>query len=77
MSQAQYAIYRQKVLDLASTLVVKSKATAHAINQATQRAGFAFNDNDPRTWKYYQNLAGQYHLSDKPMQVKSLDSTLR
>jgi len=74
VSQAQYAIYRQKVLDLASTLVVKSKATAHAINQATQRAGFAFNDNDPRTWKYYQNLAGQYHLSDKPMQVKSLDT---
>lgn len=74
MSQAQYAIYRQKVLDLASTLVVKSKATANAINKATQRAGHQLNDNDPRTWKYYQNLAGQYHTSDTPMEVKSLDT---
>lgn len=74
MSQAQYSIYRQQILDLANTLVVKSKATANALNLAMQRAGFPVNDNDPATWKYYQNLAGQYHASDKPMTVKSLDT---
>lgn len=74
MSQAQYAIYRQKVLDLANTLVVKSSATANAINQSLQRAGYTVNDNDPLSWKYYQNLAGQYHPTDKPMTVTSLDT---
>lgn len=74
MSKAQFDIYRQKNLKLANTIVVKSSATANALNKAMSVAGYVVNDADPRTWKYYMNLNGQYHESDTLMTVTSLDT---
>lgn len=74
MSTAQYEIYRRKVLDLAHTMVVKSRATADAINTHLDMRGVYVNDRDPYTWKYYLNLNGQYHSSDERMSVRSLDT---
>lgn len=74
MSKAQYDIYRRKVLDLTRTLVVKSNASADAINRELRALGRAVNDNDPESWKYYLHLAGDYHASDVVMTVKSLDT---
>ncbi len=75
MSKAQYDIYRRKVFDLSRTLVVKSSASADAINRELRNYGFDVNENDPSTWKYYLHLAGNYHSSDQAMTVKSLDTT--
>lgn len=75
MSKAQYDIYRRKVIDLSRTLVVKSSASADAINRELRNLGFDVNENDPSTWKYYLHLAGQYHPTDQMMTVKSLDTT--
>ena len=74
MSKAQYDIYRRKVLDLARTLVVKSSASADAINRELRALGLAINENDPESWKYYLHLAGEYHSTSVLMTVKSLDT---
>ena len=74
MSTAQYEIYQRKVFELAYTLVVKSGATADAINAHLQMLGQYVNDQDPRSWKYYLNLNGQYHTTDVPMTVRSIDT---
>jgi hypothetical protein len=74
VSKAQYDIYLRKVLDLAHTLVIKSRASADAINTSLVEKGLEVSDNDPTTWKYYLNLAGRYHATDRLMQVTSLDT---
>lgn len=74
MSKAQYDIYLSKVLDLAKTLVIKSRASADSINASLMALGHAINDSDPSSWKYYLNLAGRYHVTDRLMTVKSLDT---
>jgi hypothetical protein len=74
VSQALYEIYRRKNYDLASTLVVKFQAAAQAINDNLSLRGYVVNAADPTTWKYYLNLAGEYHPSDVVMTVKSLDT---
>lgn len=74
MSKAQYDIYLRKVMDLAKTLVVKSQASADAINAGLKELGWSVNDADPTSWKYYLNLAGRYHASDRLMTVTSLDT---
>lgn len=85
MSSAYYEIYLKGVFDLASTLVIKSEDSANAINawlSAQQRliadpvlaAKFAVDTKEPRTWKYYMNLAGQYHPTDAMMTITSLDT---
>jgi hypothetical protein len=74
VSKAQYDIYRRKVLDLARTLVVKSSASADAVNRELNALGRTVNENDPTSWKYYLHLAGEYHWTDVDMTIKSLDT---
>ena len=74
MSKAQYGIYLGKVLSLAKTVVVKSQATADAINRELSDVGVMVNSADPVSWKYYLNLNGQYHSTDRPMTITSLDT---
>lgn len=74
MSQAQYDIYRSKVMALVRSLVLKSSATANAINASLEAMGIEVNLADPSGWKYYLNLNGQYHPTDRIMRVTSLDT---
>lgn len=58
------------------SMAVKSEDIASIINDAlldTYGEG-AVNDLAPSTWKYYMNLAGEYHPTDKVMTVTSLDT---
>lgn len=73
MSQALYALYQKRVFDLAQTMVVKHSEVATAMNEGIALANGGLhtedqfdttNPADPRTWKYYQNLAGEYHSYD-------------
>lgn len=73
MSTTYYRLYKEKVLELARSIVIKNESTAFAINRQLELMGYPISD-DPRTWKYYLNLAGEYHFLDRPMQIISLDT---
>lgn len=74
MPKAHFDIYRAQVFELAKTLVFKSVATALTINNELKMLGYEINEEDYRSWKYYLNLAGQYHSYDTVMTVTSLDT---
>lgn len=62
---ALYDIYAAKCFALAHTMVIHSDLIAQTHNTNLERKGFKINHNNPKTWKYYLNLAGEYHESDK------------
>lgn len=74
MSVTQYKIYKREVFDLAKTLVIKLDELSVAMNKELQLNGFSLYDSsirdqfpaipDEAFFKYYTNLAGQYHISD-------------
>ncbi|HWT40139.1 MAG TPA: hypothetical protein VN081_02605 [Dongiaceae bacterium] len=74
MPQANYQLYITDVMQLARTMVLKSNATADAINNYLSQLGYAVDPNNPASWKYYLNMAGAYHAFDTPMTVQSLDT---
>lgn len=80
ISQNNYVqIYVNNCKLLIRTMIVKSSFAANAINKELQTllGSEAVNEHDPTTWKYYMNLAGEYHSTDKPMFVISLDTKER
>ena len=74
MSKALHKLYFADVYELAKTLVIKSVASAEAINSAIAALGYTVNSAIPSTWKYYLNLAGEYHSLDEEMRVVSFDT---
>lgn len=68
--------YLSDTVSLVRSLVVKSEITAKKINQALvkQYGEAAVLQDFPETWKYYMNLAGEYHKTDQMMKVISLDT---
>lgn len=78
MSNARYKLYVDDVLLLARSIVLKSESTATSINQYFRETGLAeVYEEQPETWKYYLNLAGEYHSTDTRMFVTSLDTRER
>lgn len=71
---ALYQIFRDEIHALCNTLVYKSIDTAGACNRELFENGWEVNPDDPYTWKYYLNLAGEYHQSNQRMTVISLDN---
>lgn len=71
-----YQLYINQTLQLAETIVIKSATTAETLNQQIygDSGGLALISTDPTTWKYYLNLAGQYHPVDQVMTVISMDT---
>jgi hypothetical protein len=70
-----YQIYVDSIFDLASSIVLKFSDAATLMNQWVQGyTNGSYDENDPRTWKYYLNLSGEYFASDTPMMITSLDS---
>lgn len=74
MSNAYYRLYVDSMILMAKTIVIKSEATASAMNSGLDERGLDVNQDDPTTWKYYLNLSGRYHSTDTPMTVTSLDT---
>lgn len=76
MSLNYHRLYLDSVFALAETLVIKSEYSAETINdQLRLRYGPQSVDNlNPQTWKYYLNLCGEYHITDEPIMVLSLDT---
>lgn len=71
---AHYRLYIKSVLRLGATLLIKSATTADSLNTKLTRLKFKVDRDNPYSWKYYLNMAGQYHESDTPMRVISLDT---
>lgn len=76
MSQNYYKLYIDSVLDLAQTLVIKSEESATSINNYIKMVyGEEYVDQyDLTSWKYYKNICGEYHFTDSPIVVTSLDT---
>lgn len=69
-----YRIYVSNNIKLARTMIINSVQNAAIINARMSLGGYPYNPNDKTTWKYYMNMAGIYHPTNEPMQVKSLDT---
>lgn len=67
-------LYLDSVMALAQTLTIKFPAAATMRNEYLSLIGYNVDPSAPSTWAYYMNLAGQYHASDTPMTVVSLDT---
>lgn len=69
-------IYVQKTMLLARSIVFKSNVSANRLNKYIigKHGETAVDLDRPRTWKYYMNIAGQYHFTDTMMKVISLDT---
>ena len=74
MTDVYYNLFIKSVLKLAATILIKSARTATLLNTKVTALGYSVNQNDPTTWKYYLNMAGEYHPYDTPMEVMSLDT---
>ena len=74
MSSARYKLYLSDVIKLVRTMVIKNEQFADEINTLMDSLGYDRDLANPKTWKYYQNLAGLYHPSDLMMKVKSVDT---
>ncbi len=76
MSQNYYKLYLESVMKLAETLVIKSEYTALRINELMllSHGKDSFDSHNPRTWKYYLNVSGEYHATDTVIKIISLDT---
>lgn len=74
MSTALYSIHMRKTFTLAKTLLIKCDMVVKAINRRLQELGIYVDLEHPETWKYYKNIAGEYHSTDEMMTVESLDT---
>lgn len=64
MSSTLYQAYRRQVLALANTLVIRMDAIAIIMNRYVEAHGYPVDWSNRATWRYYLNLAGQYHPLD-------------
>lgn len=62
---ALYNIYIANTISLARTMVVKFDFISKQINQELIYQGYQVHELAPNTHKYYMNLSGEYHESDK------------
>lgn len=67
-------LYLESVMRLAKTMTIKFPSAAELRNKFLRQIGYTVNEEAPETWAYYMNLAGQYHETDTPMTVVSLDT---
>lgn len=73
MSNEYYKIYQEKNIQLSESLFIHSPLVPKTMNRLLEELGYSI-DEDPMTWKYYHNIAGEYHFRDVPMIVTSHDT---
>ena len=76
MSDSALVAYRATIVGFLMTCTIKNSWLADTANQQLLLKGATVDLSDPTTWKYYINLIGEYHESDTPMTVLSIDTQL-
>lgn len=74
MSNNYYQIYRRDIISLAKSLVIKHHDIAVMTNKGLARQGFPVSEENPKRWKYYLHLNGQYHETDQIIYIRSIDT---
>lgn len=74
MSNVYFDVYRNDTMRLARSVVIKFDACATILNERLAEEGIASDELDPKSWKYYMNMAGEYHSTDTMMTVRSMDT---
>jgi len=67
-------VIQQQVYNFLRSVTIKYDPIAQYLNSTLIQQGYAVNEQDPTTWKYYLNMQGKYHTSDTKMYVTSLDT---
>lgn len=65
--------YVRDTISFCRTLVIKYEDLAKLDNALIKSFYKVDPGTDKSKWRYYMNLNGEYHFSDTPMEVKSLD----
>lgn len=74
MSSTRFEIYRQQVMLLARSLVIKFHAIGDIINTGLLiNHGHEADATNKASWKYYQNLAGIRHVTDNSIAIGAFD----
>lgn len=66
--------YHRQIYDFLRTVTIKYAPISDYINSNLLERGLYVNDQDPTSWKYYINMVGDYHFSDTPMYIYSVDT---
>lgn len=71
-----YSVYLQNTFDLVSTMTIKSSDTAKLMNDylVLEYGEDSVDPHDLASWRYYKNIAGEYHDKDVRMSIVSLDT---
>lgn len=72
MLSPEYNAYLKNIVELTRSLLIKDRYTAENQNNFILATGNEVLDN-PLTWKYYLNISGHYHVTDKPIKIISSD----
>lgn len=64
MANNTTALFIKDIFKIAKTLVIKHSDIALVINQELVTKGYVVDWDNPYSWKYYKNLAGEYHQYD-------------
>lgn len=73
MSTEYFKIYQDKNIQLTESLFIHSALIPKTMNRYLEELGYVIDEN-PMTWKYYHNIAGEYHFRDIEMIIKSHDT---
>lgn len=66
--------YRNEVFHFLQTVTIKYSPIAELYKTSVAEKGYEEDESNPLSWKYYLNLVGEYHPTDTPMEVMSLDT---
>lgn len=73
MENIEFNAHVESVFSLMRTLVIKCEAIGVTDNILLAEAGYPVSE-DKRQWRYYLNMTGEYHATDTPMYVDSIDN---